>query len=152
MYIYKITNKKNGKVYIGQSIDIEKRWYKHKNAYKHEQNQNWLIYKAFIKYGLENFNFEIVEECSKEDLDKKEKYWIKKYHSYINDPKCKGYNMTIGGADSFIGANDKEVLQYKSDGTFIASYKSAHEAERQTGIQFTNICKSGLFFKFCKRV
>ena len=57
--IYKITNKINGKCYIGQSIDIIKRW---KTEYKWYQINKHLL-AAFNKYGLENFNFEIIEEC-----------------------------------------------------------------------------------------
>lgn len=139
--IYKITNNFNQKSYIGQSIDIEECWKKHLNAYKHKENQNWMLYKAFLKYGIDNFSFEIIEECSKDKLDEREIYWISYYHTFMNDPECQGYNMTIGGKDSFIGANDKKVLQYTSKGDFIKSYKSAHEACRQTGVQYTNICK-----------
>jgi len=49
------------------------------------------------KFGLENFNFDVIEECSLKELDKKEKYWIKYYNS--TDPN-KGYNLTDGGKDS----------------------------------------------------
>ena len=132
--IYKIENQINHKVYIGQSIEIERRFEKHKNAYLH--NQKWLIYKAFAKYGLQNFSFDIIEECDRDKLDEREIYWIAFYDSYNN-----GYNMTIGGADRVIGANDKEVKQYNTQGEYITSFISAHEAERQTGISFTNICK-----------
>ena len=48
--IYKITNLINNKVYIGQSIDIERRWQEHRKLCK---TGNALIYKAFRKYGLE---------------------------------------------------------------------------------------------------
>lgn len=88
--IYKITNKLNNKCYIGQSIDIERRWKEHIASIKSKkQNQ---IYLAFRKYGLTNFSFEIIELCEEQDLDEKEMYWIKYYDSYNN-----GYNMTIGG-------------------------------------------------------
>ena len=69
--IYKIENLINGKVYIGKSIEIEKRWQKHLNA-----KDNFLIHKALRKYGKENFSFTILEECSLFDLDAKEKFWI----------------------------------------------------------------------------
>ena len=57
--IYKITNKINQKCYIGQSIHIEKRWKEHVNL---AQTGETLLYKAFRKYGIENFIFEIIEE------------------------------------------------------------------------------------------
>lgn len=92
--IYKITNKINNKVYVGQSHFIETRWESHKrNAfYKNSHSYNYILYKAIRKYGVENFSFEIIEECSSEELNKREKYWIDFYNSYKQ-----GYNMTLGG-------------------------------------------------------
>ena len=97
--IYKIKNKINGKVYIGLSTNIEKRWNKHKNEPFNlsSAQYNCLLYKAIRKYGLDNFEFSIIEECSKEMLPKREKYWIKYYNSFIGFDNCNGYNMTIGG-------------------------------------------------------
>ena len=94
--IYKVTNKINGKVYIGQSINIKARWTKHRNnPFNPESEQyNSPFYKAIRKYGLSNFTFEILEEIHKEDLDKREIYWISFYDS--NNPE-KGYNLTPGG-------------------------------------------------------
>lgn len=92
--IYKITNKINNKCYIGQSKNISKRWRSHKsNAYNpNEKSYNYPLYRAFRKYGLENFSFEILEECSIKDLNQKEKYYINKFNSFFN-----GYNLTLGG-------------------------------------------------------
>lgn len=87
--IYKITNKINGKIYIGQSIDIYKRWAKEKKGYVNDYLKN-----AFLRYGLENFTFEIIEECSIEELDEKEIYYISFYKSNEHDF---GYNLTRGG-------------------------------------------------------
>ncbi len=92
--IYKITNKLNGKVYIGQSLNIFKRWGVHGNINK-ANNKKQVISKAVEKYGVENFIFEILERCKKEDLNGREAYWVKTYDSYK-----KGYNCTPGG-DSF---------------------------------------------------
>ena len=57
-----------------------------------DSTYNYLLSRAFRKYGIENFSFEILEECSKEDLDDREIYYISKYDSYFN-----GYNQTTGG-------------------------------------------------------
>lgn len=88
--IYKITNQINGKVYIGQSIDIKRRWYDHKRFSSYLETA---LYYAIRKYGIENFKFEIIEECSVQELDEKEIYWIKKYDTFKN-----GYNETEGGS------------------------------------------------------
>lgn len=89
--IYKIENKITKKVYIGQSTDIEKRWKDHINNYK-TSRYNYAIYRAMNKYGIENFSFEILEECDINQLSIREKYWIQYFDSYNN-----GYNMTVGG-------------------------------------------------------
>ena len=87
--IYKITNKINGKSYIGKSVDIEKRFDKHK---KYQSEKNKVLYKAIKKYGIDNFSFEVIDVCNKEELDGKEKYYIEKFNTFVS-----GYNMTIGG-------------------------------------------------------
>ena len=91
--IYKITNKINGHSYVGQSVDIERRWRQHINFPK--ENSKYPLYQAFRKYGIENFIFEIIEICPLEKLDEREIYFIAKYNSYH-----KGYNQTSGGSGS----------------------------------------------------
>lgn len=92
--IYKIENNINHKVYIGLSNNFERRWKEHKRRYLDifSQGYNCKLYKAFRKYGLENFTFSIIEECPLEKLGEKEQYWIKYYDSFNL-----GYNMTLGG-------------------------------------------------------
>lgn len=91
-YIYKHTNKKNGKIYIGQTKQKpEKRW----NNGKGYQNST-LFWNAIIAEGWNNFTHEILEENIPIDqLNEKEQYYIKKYKS---DEDKYGYNMTSGGA------------------------------------------------------
>lgn len=74
--IYKITNQINQKSYIGQSTDILGRWRHHKSSSKNEISAayNYPLQRAFRKYGIENFSFEILEECLTKDLDVKEQY------------------------------------------------------------------------------
>ena len=92
-YIYKITNTLNNKIYIGQTIKtIEKRFQQHKNNSNKEYFSQIVLYKAFNKYGIENFICEQVEQVENEKLDEREKYWINYYDSFFN-----GYNSTLGG-------------------------------------------------------
>lgn len=115
-HIYKITNTINNKCYIGQTTQgVERRWQEHKNASKNENGKNYKhpLYMAFRRYGLENFKFEIIEECSIEELDEKEIKWTKFYDSYKN-----GYNITLGGGGYRIhDLNENEVIEkYKELG------------------------------------
>ena len=74
--IYKITNPK-GKVYIGQSVHIVRRFCRYKNI--QEKDKQFKIYNSLQKYGFERHIFEIIEECLLEQLDIKEIYWKQYY-------------------------------------------------------------------------
>ena len=100
--IYKITNTKNDKVYIGQSVDIKARITRHKNFFHPNDYSyntiklelNMPIHKAMKKYGEKYFTFDILELCSRECLDERERYWIFYYKS---NNRLYGYNVTPGG-------------------------------------------------------
>lgn len=104
--IYKITNKKNGKAYVGQAIDIYKRWRKHKTSpfNKNSNSYNLTIACALRKHGIENFIFEIIEKCPIEELDEREIYWIEYYDTYHN-----GYNETLGGKSGRKALNERAL-------------------------------------------
>ena len=89
--IYKITNTINNKCYIGQSINITARWQAHKNAVNSKTLYHYPLYRAFRKYGLENFTFTVIEECPVSQLNEKEIFWIQYYNSFLD--KNKGYNL-----------------------------------------------------------
>ena len=92
-FIYKITNKVNNKVYIGQTNrSLEIRWREHKSRAGCHYTSH--LYSAMDKYGTDNFVFEGIEEATEELLDEREKFWISYYDS--SNPQ-KGYNLTIGG-------------------------------------------------------
>lgn len=93
MIIYKITNRLNGKVYIGQTtMSLTKRWRDHCSP---SNSRCRLLHRAIQKYGKENFSVEQIDvACDRDELDKKEIYWIQYYDSTNND---KGYNLQSGG-------------------------------------------------------
>lgn len=101
--IYKIENLVNGKVYIGQSKNIEDRWIEGlKEGSKRSYNSHLL--NSVKKYGIENFSKEVILETW--DMDYWEKFFIQIYHS--TDPKF-GYNKTIGGQNTGYGFYSDEV-------------------------------------------
>lgn len=124
--IYKITHKITGKCYIGQSIELERRLYSHINGWNNSR-----IDRA-IKNEPQNFTYEIIELCNKEELNEKEIYWINYYDSYID-----GYNRTPGG--SFYSCPTKNSISLLSNEDIClirkcyadTSYHSAAEVQRK---------------------
>lgn len=101
--IYKITNKKTKHAYIGQAKNIDRRIYSHllSTVTETKSDYNCLLHGAFRKYGVDNFELEILEQCSVSELNDREQYWIKFYHTYKYDPEYSGgYNLTAGGKQS----------------------------------------------------
>lgn len=90
--IYCIENKINNKKYIGQSININRRWQEHKNELDKNIHVNQYLQNAWNKYGALNFDFYIIKACKPFYLDRFEKLYIKKYDTYNN-----GYNLDTGG-------------------------------------------------------
>lgn len=90
--IYKITNQKTKECYIGQAVDLATRWKNHaKCGLGIDTPAGNKLYKSMQDYGIWNFSWEILEICPKDQLDEKEKYYIKLYQA-----KDYGYNKTKG--------------------------------------------------------
>jgi group I intron endonuclease len=111
--IYKITNNVNGKCYIGQSINIHKRWSQHKNTTFNFNDPcyNYPLYRAIRKYGIDGFSFEILVECDVDMLNEQEKFYIEQYNSMYPN----GYNMVPGGycaVGTKLSLNDVEEITY----------------------------------------
>lgn len=100
--IYCIKNKLNNKCYIGQSNNIKRRWRRHLTTIKHKKLP---IYLALDKYGIDNFEFTILEECKTEELNDKEGYWI----NLFNTMSPNGYNLTSGGGSGGTRSKDTRM-------------------------------------------
>lgn len=96
MYIYKITNLLNNKIYIGQCKSPKDRFARHLNDAEQKRLHTHLA-QAIRRYGRNNFKFEIIEEVQPQKINEREKYWIAFYQS--TNPSI-GYNMTNGGEDT----------------------------------------------------
>ncbi len=90
--IYKITNKANDRVYIGQSYHCLQRKTQHWHELRKNKHSNSHFQNAWNKYGEENFEFEIIEKCSEDERPERERYWIAFYGANIT-----GYNQSSGG-------------------------------------------------------
>ena len=92
--IYKITNLKTEQCYIGQSVGVADRWKEHiKCGLGIDASATNKLYKAMQADGVWNFSFELIEKCSRAELNDKEKFWIDFYQS-----QKYGYNTTKGGS------------------------------------------------------
>lgn len=113
--IYCFTNLVNGKCYVGQALNLRRRFNKHINNFKTSRYDNPL-YRAFTKYGLEKFNYDVLEIIEdeldqtilKEKLDELEIKYISEKDSY-----CDGYNQTKGGDGGITGYKFTEEQRKK---------------------------------------
>ena len=92
--IYKVTNKCNNKSYIGQSENVYNRL---KELKKENLSSTTYLSQEITQYGIENFNFKILELCYPSLLNNKQKYYIEKYNTIYPY----GYNKTKGGNGNY---------------------------------------------------
>jgi group I intron endonuclease len=129
--IYKIINPQ-GKIYIGQSIDIHRRFNEYKRINCSQQPK---IYNSLKKYGSENHIFEVIEECSIEQLDKKEKHYKIQFNS-INE----GLNCELN--DNGVGPRSEEVKKKISKAHIGNTYNLGKKRTQNTKEKQSNIAKS----------
>lgn len=116
-YVYKILNIKNGKFYIGSSKDYIRRWYQHKYYLNKNKHQNKYLQNAWNKYGKNNFEFILLEEC--EDLWKRstEQKYLNRLKPFVREI---GYNISPSAYNSkffaMLISNKKDRLNYYSLG------------------------------------
>lgn len=131
MIIYKVTNINNGKIYIGQTI-ISMRERKSCHI-RRSLNKNITshFHRSIRKHGIDSFKWEIIDNAlSREELNKKEKYWIKHFDSLNNK---KGYNMTSGGDSPAMREETRNRLSLIQKGKKITPEQSKARSERMKG-------------------
>ncbi len=149
--IYKYQNKINNKIYIGQSINLEVRKYRHEHSafYEKSNDYNTQLHQAMRKYGLDNFSYEIIAEITPEEytpelLNQLEKFFIQYYDSFKN-----GYNATEGG-DAISnrihkGSKNGRALLTEEDVEYIRECYNAHIPFREIYTEYQDrISKRGL--------
>lgn len=128
-FIYKITNKENQKVYIGQTITtVKTRMHKHYSRANTGKDITG-IDAAIHKYGKDNFIVETICECPNEDLDEQERYYISKYDSFNN-----GYNLTSGGqkGSTTLGLDDNEIIEKYKELKYINQVANFYRCSEKT--------------------
>lgn len=95
--IYLIKNNITGHCYVGQARHIARRIYEHLHStfLSTKSDYNYPLHRAFRKYGIDNFELEVLEQCNVDELNIRERYWVAKF-----DSKNNGYNQTEGGYQS----------------------------------------------------
>lgn len=97
--IYIITNLHNGKMYVGQSVNIAARVHFHECSFDYKESPAYkkMLYAAIRKYGITAFRADVLEECKESELDSRERYWIQKLCTCVQDKNSNGYNISRGG-------------------------------------------------------
>lgn len=121
--IYKITNKINGKSYIGQSNNIERRLLEHQIK---GSSSRIPLDIAIQKYGKDNFTYEVIEQCKISELNEKEQYWIKFFNTKTN-----GYNCSDGGNQQSVGENNGRAKLTEQDVKEIRLAYAAHKRQKE---------------------
>lgn len=140
--IYQIRDIINNKSYIGLSINIEKRWLQHKSALNRNKHCNQKLQNAWNKYGAENFEWNVLEQCEYQDCFNKEIEYIQYFNSFED-----GYNSTTGGDKGCSEHWEKPVYVYDLNGCFVTDFRSRAEAERQLQCHSIKECCLG----YCNR-
>ena len=153
--IYKITNNLNNMVYIGSSIDVERRWRQHKEASINEKDHhyNYPLMIAFRQFGVDNFTFEIIDTLPDyQTMIKAEHNWIIKENCIVPN----GYNQTDNTNSPMFDPNiakkmsdtkrdkyGKRVSEIDSNGNIIDVWDSLAEAGEKTGLdrfKISDVC------------
>lgn len=153
--IYKITNQKNGMVYIGSSIEVERRWRQHKEASINEKDHhyNYPLMIAFREFGIANFTFEVIDTLpDHQAMIKAEHDWIVKENCVVPN----GYNQTHQTdsplldpviakkmSDTKRAKYGKRVCEIDEDKNILEIWDSLAEAGEKTGLdrfKISDVC------------
>lgn len=147
--IYKIVNSKNGKFYIGSSVNIRKRKHVHFSALKKGNHHSQYLQNAWNKYGESAFTFEVLELCEKEALLTREQYYMDEYKPQYNIAPIAGNCLGIKRSKTVVERmsehqlqkTNKRVGQYDLSNNLIREFRSAIDAAKFLGKDRTCICK-----------
>lgn len=129
--IYMIQNKVNNKIYIGQAVDIERRWESHKYYLRGNYNSpNKHLQRAWNKYGEDNFEFTIICECDESQLNTMEEYYIFELMTYDLDF---GYNKSYGGSSGRPTEETRRKISESNKGKIVSEETRKKNSEAHKG-------------------
>ena len=135
--IYMIRNKVNGKIYIGQAVDIEgDRWIRHRRELRDNKHYNEHLQRSWDKYGEESFEFSILLECEESDLNMYEQYYIFELMTY--DPRV-GYNKNYGGDSGRHTEETKKKISESKKGKILSEETRKKMSESHKGKNYGRI-------------
>lgn len=113
--VYKVTNRVNGKVYIGYtSLNPEKRFNQHRQYAFNTNRKGKLLYSAVAKYGPDAFDFEVIYQSrDMEHALAMETHFITEYRAWVDFPDANGYNLTLGGRQAVKSRKSIEAQRAK---------------------------------------
>ena len=154
--IYMLINTKNGKRYIGSSINIRERLWKHRSLLRHNHHDNPHLQNAWNKYGEDCFDYSLLEICSTEDRFNREQFYVNtlkpEYNiciEVVNNPpvteeskrkhsETRKLKMASGEIEI---TNNKPVYVYYKNGNFVGYWKSIRQAAKDLNIHYSGACR-----------
>lgn len=144
--IYTIKNKVNGKIYVGSSNNIKRRWKQHRERIEKGEHSNEHLVSAWNKYGENSFEFSVIEECKKDILIEREQHWMDFYKAMDREF---GYNKTKAQPFSHFSEETREKMSKakkgrklsertkKLIGKAVTGHALSDEAKRKIGEKVT---------------
>lgn len=154
--IYMLLNTKNGKRYIGSSVNIRKRLNIHRSLLKHNKHDNKHLQNAWNKYGEKAFNYSILEKCNEDERFIREQFYVDTIHPEYNiclevvqnpphteDSRNK-QSLTRKKlmSEGVIKVNNNTpVFVYYKDGSLVGEWESIRKAAKDLGIHYSSACR-----------
>lgn len=154
--VYKIINLINGKIYIGSTKNMRRRLWKHRALLRHNKHHNPHLQNSWNKYGEENFDYAIIEQCSEEHQYEREQYYIDAFHPEYNiaeevllpsysEESRKKHSETrkrMFAEGLLTPTKMRKVYMYDLNGNFIKEFPSEISAARELGVHRSQVEKN----------